>query len=72
MVHPQLAVSSLPREDGGMALVDVRTQLDALQAKISSSSPSMAPAVTAQPAGGVPYAAAPALPTPPLPLTSTP
>jgi hypothetical protein len=34
MIHPSLAVASLPREDGGLAAVDVRTQLDALQAKI--------------------------------------
>ena len=34
MIHPQLAAASLPREEGGMAVVDIRTQLDALQAKL--------------------------------------
>jgi hypothetical protein len=34
MGHPKLAASSLPKEDGGLAVVDVRSQLDALQAKI--------------------------------------
>ena len=34
MSHPKLAASSLPREDGGLAAVDIRSQLDALQAKI--------------------------------------
>ena len=31
--HPKLAVSSLPREEGGLGVVDVKVQLDALQAK---------------------------------------
>ena len=34
MMHPSLAVSSLPREDGGLSAVDIRTQIDALQAKL--------------------------------------
>jgi exonuclease III len=32
--HPSLAAASLPREEGGVGMVDVRTQLDALQAKV--------------------------------------
>ena len=32
--HPKMAVASLPREDGGLNVVDVRFQLDALQAKL--------------------------------------
>ena len=34
MQHPQLATASLQPFDGGVAAVDLRTQLDALQAKI--------------------------------------
>ena len=34
MMHPSLAVASLPRIDGGYAAVDIPVQLDALQAKI--------------------------------------
>lgn len=34
MQHPQLAAASLQPLDGGLAAVDLRTQLDALQAKI--------------------------------------
>ena len=34
MQHPQLAAASLQPVDGGLAAVDLRTQIDALQAKI--------------------------------------
>ncbi|WP_435017145.1 hypothetical protein TA3x_004738 [Tundrisphaera sp. TA3] len=54
------------------AVHQLQTALDALQTKISSSSPSMAQADSAPPAPSVPYAAANSLPTPPLPLTTTP
>ena len=56
MSHPKLAASSLPREDGGLAVVDIRSQLDALQAKIIAKlihprrhpwKPLMAAAITA-------------------------